>query len=237
MFLFCSDFKAESHELGSPFRESSRSVGWGAFRARVWCGIRFPMGIGSGPMPDVLSVIRAERQELERQLQADPRHLKIKHLLELEALYTQDERTTPAAREPLVPSQVEDATPVPEVPVKPWPSTAAFHSRGTGKVVRRIKPERIRVLEQAANVIRGRAKPTKTADIFDALADEDRALIKGDNPQGNLSAMLHHSPAFVSHGRVGWTLAQADPSYVAVADLVEVAQDVEQQREGFTFTP
>lgn len=80
-------------------------------------------------------------------------------------------------------------------------------TRGSGKIARRVDPDRVRVLEQAANLIRESEFPTKTAEIYEGLAPEVRALIRGSDPKGNLSAMLFHSPAFDSHGRQGWTLS------------------------------
>jgi hypothetical protein len=98
-----------------------------------------------------------------------------------------------------------------------WPSAAAA-SRGTGKVKRRMDPKRVMVLEQAANLIRGKLTPTKTAEIYDRLAENVRSLIGGDEPKSNLSAMLFHSPAFDSHGRAGWTLAEDRETIKANAD-------------------
>lgn len=90
-----------------------------------------------------------------------------------------------------------------------YPAIGHSFSRGTGKVQRKIDPDRLKVIEHAANAIRGREEPTKTSEIFEELAPEVRALIRGEEPKSNLSAMLFHSPIFRSHGRSGWTLDEA----------------------------
>ncbi len=61
------------------------------------------------------------------------------------------------------------------------------------------------ILDAAADVIRGRSAPMKTADIFNVLVKKG-IPIKGKNPQNTLSARLSNSPRFKSHGRQGWTL-------------------------------
>jgi len=106
--------------------------------------------------------------------------------------------------------------------------SALAPSRGAGKIVRRIDPDRMTVLEHVANVIRGRSEPTKTADIFEELPLQIRSLIKGAEPRGNLSAMLFHSPAFISHGRQGWVLrAQDDDDEVDAGEEAEDETDEE----------
>jgi hypothetical protein len=109
-------------------------------------------------------------------------------------------------------------------------------SRGVGKLRRKVDPDRLKVQEQAANLIRGKTEPTRTSAIYDALPPEVRGLIKGNEPKSNLSAMLFHSPLFVSHGRAGWTLkAVAEP--LPVAPLVDVATHVAQEVLNYKFTP
>jgi hypothetical protein len=71
---------------------------------------------------------------------------------------------------------------------------------------RKPSPERIQALLIAKETIRGKSEPTKTADIF-AKIKEAGVWIGGTDPQNNLSAMLHNSDDFKSHGRAGWTLA------------------------------
>lgn len=175
--------------------------------------------------------IKAEREELERQLRADPnvdpRVLMIFNLRELETLYTQRARNAAAHSVTTAP---------PAEGVRAWPSSAASHSRGTGKLNRPMNPDRLRVLEQAANLIRGRPHPTKTSTIFDALDEEVRGLIRGTDPRANLSAMLHHSPLFASHSRAGWTLVEDE---IAQQEVVEAAPSSDNAalklEDGFIF--
>lgn len=105
-------------------------------------------------------------------------------------------------------------------------------------------PERQAVLDHVARLLDlefGNEK-TKTAQLFDKLPDEMRAKIGGTEPKGNLSAMMHHSPLFVSHGRKGWTLANPPqpvfkhPPWMGPASTDNVTEDVQQQREAHTFT-
>lgn len=83
------------------------------------------------------------------------------------------------------------------------------HSRGTGKIRRAIDPNRVAILEAAADVIDLMGGPMKTSDVYDALGPI-REKIGGTEPKSNLSAMMHHSPLFVSHGRGGWSLSGMD---------------------------
>lgn len=99
-------------------------------------------------------------------------------------------------------------------------------SRGVGKIARRVDPDRVKVLEHAANAIRGKVSPTKTAEIFELIPDEVRALIRGSEPKSNLSAMLFHSPSFISHGRQGWVLRRE-----AVTEEREDNEDVSIETE------
>jgi hypothetical protein len=160
-------------------------------------------------MTDMMSVIRAERESLERELQADPRYLKIQHLRELEALYAKDsDGGSPPAPQP---TSVD----------------GVVLSRGSGKIKRRIDPDRVRVLEQAANIVRGTKWPVKTTEIYVRLGDL-KSVIRGNNPLSNLSAMLHHSPTFKSHGRSGWTLVGEEGAYDKPAGELEL-EDLENE--------
>jgi hypothetical protein len=141
-------------------------------------------------MPGFRESLRREIAELEEQLQANPVFLKLQHLNEVARLY---DGTTPQ------PASIA-AAPRAEAPLG---------GRGAGKIKRAIDPERVRTLQLAMQVIKGRPRPTKTAEIYEMIAPLG-AKIGGGEPKSNLSAMLHHAPEFVSHGRLGWTLAAVD---------------------------
>jgi hypothetical protein len=75
------------------------------------------------------------------------------------------------------------------------------------KINRPINKDREHALSLAAEAIKGRRAPTRTAEIYEII-EPLGAKIGGAEPKSNLSAMLHHSPLFRSHGRRGWTLAE-----------------------------
>jgi hypothetical protein len=77
------------------------------------------------------------------------------------------------------------------------------------KINRPPSKDREDTLALAVEAIRGRYAPTRTAEIYDIIAPQG-AKIGGAEPKSNLSAMLHHSDLFRSHGRRGWTLAEHD---------------------------
>lgn len=58
-------------------------------------------------------------------------------------------------------------------------------------------------------VAMGSPYPVKTRTIFSALPEAITAQIGGRDPKSNLSAIIHNSKRFVSHGRAGWTLPEA----------------------------
>lgn len=160
-------------------------------------------------MPDIKDALQAEVAALRADIRAnpDPRQLKLDRAEELLALYTGQEAAP--TRAPFVP-----------------PKTAAV----TVKRTRRGDAHRARAMEIAEAVLKGRTEPYKTSDILSAIEAEGIA-IGGNSPVSNLSAMLSRSPVFIAHGRTGWTLAE-----MFHASLVDVAEDVERQREGYTFT-
>ena len=75
------------------------------------------------------------------------------------------------------------------------------------RINRPINKEREHALTLAADAIKGRRTPTRTAEIYEII-EPLGVKIGGAEPKSNLSAMLHHSPLFRSHGRRGWTLAE-----------------------------
>lgn len=154
-------------------------------------------------MTPLVENARTELAALRQEMREDPRVQKIEALEKLIALYVADGAII---------KECDQAHPEPA----PEPRASAPHmiayGRGTGKVKRKVAPERLQVLEHAANAIRGRSEPTKTAEIYE-LIGEARELISGHDKRGNLSAMLHHAPMFISHARSGWTLAPETPTF------------------------
>ncbi|MEH2473000.1 hypothetical protein V1281_005810 [Nitrobacteraceae bacterium AZCC 2161] len=70
---------------------------------------------------------------------------------------------------------------------------------------RKPSPERVLAMKEAAEFLKGKNEPVKTADIY-AHIESLGIPIGGEDPQNNLSAMLNKAPEFQSHGRAGWTL-------------------------------
>ncbi len=132
-------------------------------------------------MADFTAALDREIEELEQELSRDPTYAKLKRLKEVRWLYS----TTDNGR---VVAVIE-----PKAPPKP----------------RSPSPMRQRMLERAAEFLKGKTEPVRTAEIFEELSERGFA-IGGNSPQNNLSAMLSNSPLFVSHGRMGWTLQTED---------------------------
>lgn len=133
----------------------------------------------SGAMADFLPALRAEIEQLQRELDDDPRALKLRELRRLLAIYEESQGSMPS---PVIAN-----------------APKSDRSRRATSATRRAAIDAARIF------LRGRPEPTKTSDIYahiKALGIE----VGGENPQNNLSAMLHHSPEFISHGRGGWRL-------------------------------
>jgi hypothetical protein len=140
-----------------------------------------------------VTAIDEEIASLEADLGTDPRYVKLRELCRVRALYVNSDTSFPA-----------DIVPRGVVPMR-----GAFS--GIDRKRRETSPMRTAALNEARKIVRGREEPTKTAVIFSALSARN-IEIGGSDPQSNLSAMLSNHPDFVSHGRVGWTLKENEPS-------------------------
>jgi len=130
---------------------------------------------------DFETALVAEIETLQRQLEVDPRYIKLRELQRVQGLYAQPQVISP-------PPRVRPVT--------------------TGG--RSASPERQAILKNAKLLLQGRTEPTSTSDIYDMLVVLS-VDIPGTNPKNNLSAMLSNSDDFVTHGRAGWTLKQETP--------------------------
>lgn len=139
--------------------------------------------------------LRGELAALEAELERDPRLLKIKHLRDLIDLY----EAAPQQGSGLV------LHPIFAPARKPMPP------------VRGKDPKREAVLDAVQHVLRemGDETPIKTGEIFELLPQEVIDTIPGREPKSNLSAMMHNSKRFVSHGRDGWSLPESAPEPVS----------------------
>ena len=153
--------------------------------------------------------LEREISDLEKSLEADPRFIKLRELQRLASLYTPGAQVADAFK--MVFGSLATNTRV--VGVGGMSPPRAF--AGGGEVVLNVDGQRRaqalnrqRVLEDAENILRGRADPTKTSDLYDDLIAAGHE-IGGDDPKNNLSAMLSKSPLFRSHKRAGWTLVES----------------------------
>lgn len=153
--------------------------------------------------------LEREISDLEKSLEADPRFIKLRELQRLANLYTPGAQVADAFK--MVFGSLATNTRV--VGVGGMSPPRAF--AGGGEVVLNVDGQRRaqalnrqRVLEDAENILRGRADPTKTSDLYDDLIAAGHE-IGGDDPKNNLSAMLSKSPLFRSHKRAGWTLVES----------------------------
>jgi hypothetical protein len=133
-------------------------------------------------MLDFVAALNQEIAELEQELQADPRHLRLEKLRELRRLYSQPKSISVGLSAVLIGE-----------PPKGRPKSEA----------------REKILAAAAEIIRGRTIPTSTADILAEIKAHDLA-VHGKEPRNTLSAMLSNADQFKSHGRSGWTLVEPD---------------------------
>ena len=74
---------------------------------------------------------------------------------------------------------------------------------------RPMRENRSEALRIAAMMLRSRADPVPTRDIYEYVV-ANGGEIGGKAPVNNLSAMLSNSDEFVSSGREGWTLVDRD---------------------------
>lgn len=124
-----------------------------------------------------LPTLKREIEELEIELAADPKFVKLQKLRDVLAVYD----------------------------VNPSSGALATPQASSKKPTRQVSPDRERALALAESMLEGRAVPTPTRDIVER-ASQSGVTIPGKDPISNMSAMLSNSDKFQSHGRTGWTL-------------------------------
>jgi hypothetical protein len=138
------------------------------------------------------TALDAEIGELQKQLAADPRYIKLQELKRVRHLYGGGVQLNGVAGMGTTgPAAVPITAPAP-----------AENRSG-----RKPSPERVKALLVAKEFLRDKKEPTRTADILAYIRGAGIQL-GGNDPQNNLSAMLYHSEDFRSRGRAGWVLAQ-----------------------------
>jgi hypothetical protein len=126
--------------------------------------------------------LKEEIASTEAELASDPRWVRLQALFKMLRLYESD------------------------------PEILEFSSRkeaieGADRKRPRTSGARQQALEAARSFLLNSSGPVPTAGIYEAVRKKG-VVIGGENPKNNLSAMLHYSPDFVSHGRQGWTLIE-----------------------------
>jgi len=190
-------------------------------------------------MADLREAALAELRALEQSLELDPRYQKIKAIKSLLAVY--DSQLTSSATA-IAATNTATAESVSRTAALITSATFARpvgcgnaqseHTKNATDAIsrRRTSPDRERALKAAVDYISGRHFPTKTAEILEHLSDLG-IPVAGTVPLSNLSAMLHHSSLFQTHGRRGWTLAadqQGDrnaPDGIGESEQIALPQD------------
>lgn len=132
-----------------------------------------------------VAALDSEIASLETALNQDVRFVRLREVRRLRELYSDGE---PAAVTP----------------------TQAIGEPTSRPPLRRTDPERLRALEAARLLLANKVGPVPTAELYEHVKSLD-IVIKGKDPQNNLSAMLSNSGMFKANGRSGWTL-RASPA-------------------------
>lgn len=147
-------------------------------------------------MTDVLRAFDAEIGNLERELEGDPRYVRLTQIRKMRADYLS-----------LAGVQANPQADTPKI------------MTGRPKRRQRADPARQQLLEAVVEYLKDRKEPIKTADIF-AYLDMFSIEVAGENPRNNLSAILHNSGLFKSFGRAGWMLPENAPEYERLRDSI-----------------
>lgn len=142
--------------------------------------------------------METELEALERELSEDPRFQKITYLRELIAIYRSAER-----------------------PKK----LGADTQRRVREAVRRHAARKEALYDAIRSLLKDADHPVKTAFLLEVLPDEIRKQIGGKDPVSTLSALLSNAELLVSHGRLGWTLA--DKAAASPKSEPRLSDDVE----------
>jgi len=130
-------------------------------------------------MPRFADALDEEIADLEKQLEADPKFLKLRELRRLRELYDR---------------QISD------VPGREVGKVARSASK-------KYSGKSLEALNIAARLLTNQTKPVPTLEILRHL-EEAGITFDGSMPQNTLSSILSKSPDFKANGRAGWTLAK-----------------------------
>ena len=144
-------------------------------------------------MHEFLRLLDAEIADLERQLSASPIYVKLQRAKNLRDAY-------------LITDGAETSVAAPR-------HEAVRHARPLAS------GNSAAVLEVVKSHLRGKTRPVPTRDIMSVLKDRG-VEVGGAIPQNNVSSLLSKANDIVSHGRLGWTLADHDMEKAGDATLL-----------------
>ena len=147
-------------------------------------------------MPNFIVALREEVERLEGELSAHPLYMKLSETKKVLALYEQGQ------------ARADDASP-------------SMRNQMGKRFASGVSAEVVRIV---AKHLTGKVEPVPTRDIMVVLG-EHGVEISADKPQNVVSSILSRANEFRSHGRSGWTLAEA---YAAEKEAVD---DVNPARE------
>ncbi|MDR3570680.1 MAG: hypothetical protein P4L81_00550 [Candidatus Pacebacteria bacterium] len=137
-----------------------------------------------------LSSLISEIADLEQKLSHDPVFIKLSELRKVRHLYESDKKAETSEG-----SKNFDLEKAVVESYKPDASRAG----------RRQSPERQEALRECRAFLESVRRPAKTAELYSYLRTLGVEL-GGKDPQNNLSALLYHSPDFLSLRGEGWIL-------------------------------
>jgi hypothetical protein len=166
-----------------------------------------------------------EIAEVEAAIAATPLARQLARLKDMLALYRGLSNVSDTLSEAIARADAEEASPA-------------------GKTGRARSPETQAVIDAAKAFLAQRAgaglmslpTPIPTGHIYRHLTNIG-VKISGKNPANNLSAILSNAPEFVSHGRVGWTLAENENPADAVSLTEEASTGLIQPAQGGEARP
>lgn len=158
-------------------------------------------------MADFVASVEEELQAVQRELAALPLFQKYERLRDLVSLYKGQQVAVASVGAGATPSAFANSAAFYSSAAEGAPASRFARNGAPKKINRPINKDREQTLSFAEAALEGRSIPTKTSEIWEII-EPLGAKIGGAEPKSNLSAMLHHAPAFRSHGRKGWTLAK-----------------------------
>lgn len=157
---------------------------------------------------DFMAALEAEIADLEAELRADVRFVRLDQLRRIYALYTDPDGAL-AEMQPLGPRVINPGSV--QGTSFAAPHVAAAIARGVSRAGRKKSADKAQALEAVELHLNNRSGPVPTRELLEHLQDLG-IEVGGSSPLNNLSAMLSNSDKFLSHGRLGWALTPQNAS-------------------------